>query len=239
MNSTTIFDRIETFLSYQQEVFGPVAVDVNAPGLTASNAEAETGPNQSLDGIQSLEELKDFCAQTDALNTDLAGATLVFGVGNPKATLMLVGEAPGETEDRLGEPFVGDAGQLLNKMLAAIQIQRNEIYIANVGKRRPKDNRKPTADECLRWYPFLKRQIELVNPSVILALGGVAANTLLHRNDSVLSMRGSLHFWEQTQTRILVTYHPSALLRDESYKRPAWEDLKMLRKYLDELDKGA
>jgi DNA polymerase len=230
-----LFTRIGDYLVYQHEVFGSMQPqEIAIPVQQKVRADEGLPAKLSLATISTLEELEQVCEASPELHTDLPGANLVFGVGNTTSPLMLVGEAPGETEDRLREPFVGEAGQLLNKMLAAINIQRERIYIANVGKRRPKANRTPTKEECSAWYPFLKRQIELINPSVILALGGVAAKTLLHSDAAVGSFRGKFHRWENTGVEILVTYHPSALLRDASYKRPAWEDLQLLRKRLDE-----
>ncbi len=157
----------------------------------------------------------------------------VFGVGNPKATLMLIGEAPGADEDAQGEPFVGRAGQLLNKILEAINFKREDVYICNILKCRPPGNRKPQADEVEQCLPYLKKQIALIKPKVILCLGLTAAENLLGAKGSLGSLRGKTFTFEGTPVR--VTYHPAALLRDPGWKRPTWEDVQAVRKMHDEL----
>ncbi|MBX2991793.1 MAG: uracil-DNA glycosylase [Bacteroidetes bacterium] len=164
------------------------------------------------------------------------GATrtkFVFGVGNPKATLMLIGEAPGADEDAQGEPFVGRAGQLLNKILEAIHFKRSEVYICNILKCRPPNNRKPTPEESELCKPYLKKQIELVKPKVILCLGLTAAENLLGTKESMGKLRGRVMQYEGVP--VMITYHPAALLRNPNWKRPAWEDVQAVRKLHDEL----
>jgi DNA polymerase len=164
------------------------------------------------------------------------GATrtkFVFGVGNPHATLMLVGEAPGADEDAQGEPFVGRAGQLLNKILEAINFKREDVYICNILKCRPPNNRKPQPDEVEQCIPYLKKQIALVKPKVILCLGLTAAENLLQTSESLGRLRGRVMTYEGTP--LMVTYHPAALLRNPNWKRPAWEDVQALRKLHDDL----
>jgi len=155
---------------------------------------------------------------------------LVFGVGNPDAELMFVGEGPGADEDEQGEPFVGRAGQLLNNMIAAMGLRRQDIYIANVVKCRPPSNRTPEREECDTCSPFLLRQIEVIRPRVIVALGAVAAKTLLSVNDSMANLRG--RFYDFRGTKLAVTYHPAFLLRDPRQKKEAWKDLQMVMQYL-------
>ena len=150
----------------------------------------------------------------------------VFGVGNKKAQWMFIGEAPGFDEDRKGEPFVGRAGQLLTKMLKAIGFERDEVYIANVIKCRPPDNRNPRLDEMVQCLPYLHRQIQLVQPEIIVLLGGVAANALLKEQTPVSRLRGQIHRIENTQASVIVTYHPAYLLRSPNQKAAAWEDLQ-------------
>jgi DNA polymerase len=157
----------------------------------------------------------------------------VFGVGNPNATLLLVGEAPGADEDLQGEPFVGRAGQLLNKILEAINFKREEVYICNILKCRPPNNRNPEQDEVDQCLPYLRKQIELVKPKVILCLGLVAANHLLGMKDTLTRLRGRVLSFENIP--VMVTYHPAALLRNPHWKRPAWEDVQAVRKLHDEL----
>jgi DNA polymerase len=155
---------------------------------------------------------------------------LVFGVGNVNADLMFVGEGPGADEDAQGEPFVGRAGQLLNNMISAMGIKRSDVYIANVVKCRPPSNRTPEKDECDTCSPFLMRQIDVIKPKVIVALGAVAAKNLLAINDSMANLRG--RWYDFRNSKLLVTYHPAYLLRDPRQKKEAWKDLQMAMKYL-------
>ena len=151
---------------------------------------------------------------------------LVFGVGNVNADLMFVGEGPGADEDAQGEPFVGRAGQLLNNMISAMGIKREDVYIANVVKCRPPRNRTPEKDECDTCSPFLMRQIDVIKPKVIVALGAVAAKNLLAVNDSMANLRG--RWYDFRDSKLLVTYHPAYLLRDPRQKKEAWKDLQMV-----------
>jgi uracil-DNA glycosylase family 4 len=155
---------------------------------------------------------------------------LVFGVGNVNADIMFVGEGPGADEDAKGEPFVGRAGQLLNNIISAMGIKREDVYIANVVKCRPPGNRTPERDECDTCSPFLMRQIDVVKPKVIVALGAVAAKNLLAISDSMANLRG--RWYDFRDTKLLVTYHPAYLLRDPRQKKEAWKDLQMAMKYL-------
>jgi len=155
---------------------------------------------------------------------------IVFGVGNPYAELMFVGEGPGADEDIQGEPFVGRAGQLLNNMIQAMGLKRQEVYIANVVKCRPPGNRTPEREEIDTCSPFLLRQIDVVRPKVIVALGAVAARTLLGLNEAMANLRG--RWYDFRGSRLLVTYHPAFLLRDPRRKKDAWEDLKLAMREL-------
>jgi DNA polymerase len=157
----------------------------------------------------------------------------VFGVGNPDAGIVFVGEAPGRDEDLQGEPFVGRAGQLLTKILKAIGLERDDVYICNVLKCRPPNNRDPEADEVVHCEPYLLRQLEIIQPKVICALGRIAAQTLLQTRDSLTRMRATTHDYHGIP--MIVTYHPAALLRNPNWKRPAWEDVQKLRALHDEL----
>jgi DNA polymerase len=155
---------------------------------------------------------------------------IVFGVGNSEADLMFVGEAPGADEDARGEPFVGRAGQLLNNMIKAMGIAREQVYIANIIKCRPPGNRQPERDECETCSPFLMRQIAVVRPQVIVALGAVAAKTLLAVNAPMMELRG--RWFDFCSTKLAVTYHPAFLLRDPRQKKEAWKDLQMVMQEL-------
>ena len=167
---------------------------------------------------------------------------IVFGVGNPEADLMFIGEAPGADEDIQGEPFVGRAGQLLTNMIKAMGLEREQVYIANIIKCRPPNNRTPERDECETCSPFLMRQIATIKPKVIVALGAVAAKTLLAINDSMSNLRGHWYDFKPTGVRsndpawngakLAVTYHPAFLLRDPRQKKEAWKDLQMVMKEL-------
>ena len=156
---------------------------------------------------------------------------IVFGVGNPNADLMFVGEAPGADEDVQGEPFVGRAGQLLTKIIESIGLQRSDVYIANVIKCRPPQNRNPEPDEVASCQPFLLRQIETIQPRVIVALGTFAAQTLLNTVVPISRLRGQLHDF-RGGAKVIPTFHPAFLLRSPDRKRDVWEDMKKVRELL-------
>ena len=153
----------------------------------------------------------------------------VFGVGNLQADWLIVGEAPGAEEDRKGEPFVGRAGQLLNSMLLAIGLPREQVYIANVLKCRPPGNRDPSPTEAAECLPFLERQIALLKPKIMLVVGRIAAQNLLRTDKTLGSLRQQVHKFGLSQVPLVVTYHPAYLLRTPSDKRKAWEDLKFAK----------
>jgi uracil-DNA glycosylase len=167
---------------------------------------------------------------------------IVFGVGNPRAELMFVGEGPGADEDARGEPFVGRAGQLLNNMIKAMGLRREDVYIANVVKCRPPGNRTPERDECETCSPFLMRQIAVIKPKVVVALGAVSAKNMLAINAPMSELRGRFYDFKPAGVRgsdpswpgarLAVTYHPAFLLRDPRQKGEAWKDLQMVMKYL-------
>ncbi|MFN8667424.1 MAG: uracil-DNA glycosylase family protein [Gemmatimonadaceae bacterium] len=155
----------------------------------------------------------------------------VPGEGNPEADFVCVGEAPGATEDEQGKPFVGQAGQLLTKILAAINLTREDVFICNVLKHRPPGNRNPTPEEVTACSPYLVRQIEILKPKVIVALGTFAAQTLLQTKEPIGKLRGRIHRYYGVP--LIVTYHPAALLRNPSWKRPTWEDVQLARRLYD------
>jgi uracil-DNA glycosylase family 4 len=155
---------------------------------------------------------------------------VVFGVGNPQAALMFVGEAPGRDEDLQGEPFVGRAGQLLTRIIEAIGMKRQDVYIANVIKCRPPNNRNPEADEIARCEPYLIRQIELVQPRLIVALGTFAAQSLLKTKLPISQLRGRFHTYQGV--RVMPTFHPAFLLRNPERKRAVWEDMQVVQREL-------
>jgi DNA polymerase len=162
-----------------------------------------------------------------------AGRTrTVFGSGNPRTSVMFIGEGPGRDEDLQGEPFVGRSGQLLTKILQAISLERKDVYITNMVKCRPPQNRDPLEEEVRRCERYLAEQIDLIRPRVICALGRIAAQWLLKNKEPLASMRASENFYRGI--RVLVTYHPAALLRNPELKRDAWEDFKKLKSLIDE-----
>ena len=204
--------------------------EVTSERLQALNAapslnENEMSPEQSLRAIR--EDIGD-C--TRCVLHKQGRKQIVFGVGNPRADIMFVGEAPGADEDIQGEPFVGRAGQLLNNMISAMGIRREDVYIANIIKCRPPGNRTPEREECDTCSPFLMRQIEVVKPKILVALGAVAAKTLLGVNDAMVNLRGRIYDFKST--KLAVTYHPAYLLRDPRQKKETWKDLQMVMKYL-------
>ncbi|WP_304507324.1 uracil-DNA glycosylase [Anaerotignum sp.] len=161
---------------------------------------------------------------------------VVIGKGNPKADIMFVGEGPGQQEDLQGEPFIGPAGQLLDKMLASVGLSLENVYITNIVKCRPPGNRDPYDDEKEACLNYLRYQLKLLEPKIIVCLGRVAATTIIDPNFRITRQRGT--WYSKKGYHFIATYHPSALLRDEDKKRPAWEDMKAIRKRWDELNES-
>ena len=190
----------------------------------ASNADA-------IFELQSLGELAAMVATCQRCLLYATATNPVPGTGNPDADFMIVGEAPGANEDAQGVPFVGQAGQLLTKIIGAINLTREDVFIANVLKHRPPGNRNPLPDEVAACSPYLVRQIELVRPKVLLALGTFAAQTLLETKLTIGKLRGQVHRYHGVP--LIVTYHPAALLRNPAWKRPTWEDVQLARRILD------
>jgi DNA polymerase len=240
---------VQRFLENQHEVYAPIN-KLEAPSVP-SQSEPQTQPDLTvpaasdapLDPLQmrqklaettTLDALRKLCSRADDLKTDLQETNLVFGSGNPEADLMIIGEAPGAKEDAQGEPFVGASGQLLTKILAAIKVRRDDIYIANILKHRPPENRNPKAEERARSLPFLERQIDIIRPKLILCLGLVSAQVLLNSKKPLKDLRGSFQPYRDVY-ELTVTYHPAALLRNKNLKRDTWEDIQKLRARYDKL----
>ena len=209
----------------------------------------ELPPGMPRDTAAVSAPVPDAAAEWEALRAEVlrctrcalhAGRTQgVFGVGNPRSDWMVIGEAPGAEEDRRGEPFVGRAGQLLDAMLRAIGLSRAEnVYIANILKSRPPNNRDPRPEEVAACLPYLKRQIEMVRPRLLLAVGRIAAQNLLGTEESLSRLRGRVHRFGELNTPLVVTYHPAYLLRSPADKRKAWEDLKFARSVFRQLTTG-
>jgi len=217
----------------------PVAVEENMFEVIA--AKPEQGVSDPAKALKLIREDLGDCTRCPLHKQ--GRKQIVFGVGNPKAELMFIGEGPGADEDEQGEPFVGRAGQLLNNMIKAMGIERKQVYIANVVKCRPPGNRTPEREECDTCSPFLMRQIAVIKPKVIVALGAVAAKTMLAMSASMAQLRGRFYDFMPAGIRsndpnwqgckLAVTYHPAFLLRDPRQKGEAWKDLQMVMKELD------
>jgi DNA polymerase len=199
-------------------------------GLVVGSNEGDLIPS-AIQKLDSLDEIARTVAKCTRCPLYKTATNPVPGEGNPEANLVCVGEAPGAKEDETGRPFVGQAGQLLTKILAAIDMTREEVFICNVLKHRPPGNRNPQPDEVEACSPYLIRQLELIKPKVIVAFGTFAAQTLLNTKTPLGQLRGLVHRYHGTP--LVVTYHPAALLRNPAWKRPTWEDVKLARRVLD------
>jgi len=237
-------------LKDQQSIFGDVLFDnfsfelqprkskEFAVTLSPDKSQEEESSGNSLfqeefQKAESLVDLNKMICDCQMCSLGKTRTKFVFGVGNPNADAMLIGEAPGADEDQQGEPFVGRAGKLLNDILKAINFAREEVYIANILKCRPPGNRDPQPGEMETCMPYLMKQIELVKPKVILCLGRVAANGLLNKKLTLTALRENVY--ELNGIKVIATYHPAALLRNPNWKRGCWEDVKKFRKIHDEL----
>ena len=199
-------------------------------GLSVGDADRQLfgGPLASLESLHAVASAVASCTRCPLYST---AKNPVPGQGNPNAELMIVGEAPGATEDEQGLAFVGAAGQLLTKILGAVDLKREDVFICNVLKHRPPGNRNPMPDEVTACSPYLTRQFELIRPRAILALGTFAAQTLLQTKLAIGKLRSQVHRYHGVP--LIVTYHPAALLRNPSWKRPTWEDVQLVRRILD------
>jgi len=215
--------------SAPSEISGSVPIAVGKAG-----SDLFGGPFAKLESLEAVAAHAASCKRCPLWST---ATNCVPGDGSPKAELVCVGEAPGEQEDLSGHPFVGRAGQLLTKILAAINLQREDVFICNVLKHRPPGNRNPLPDEVTACSPYLVRQIELIRPKVILAFGTFAAQTLLETKLSIGKLRGTVHRYYGVP--LIVTYHPAALLRNPAWKRPTWDDVQHARRLLDGPGLGA
>ena len=185
----------------------------------------------SVDKASNLEKLKKSINDIKNCSLKTNAKNMVFSDGNPKSKLMFIGEAPGANEDKEGLPFVGRAGALLDKMLAAIDLDRKKVYISNIINYRPPDNRRPTDEEVKRYLPFITKHIEIINPKILVLLGSTAMNALIGNEVVISKMRGK---WIEKKfgnckTSVLVTFHPAFLMRQPAQKKMAWIDLKMIR----------
>src|SRR6201986_2098675 len=231
-NELGIYDFYRRDIQIQLEQREPLPRAKVAAIVPVSDLLSATHPESSLsDPIIVLRQIREDIGDCTRCRLSKQGRKqIVFGVGNPRADLMFIGEAPGADEDERGEPFVGRAGQLLTNMIKAMGLSREEVYIANIIKCRPPGNRTPERDECETCSPFLMRQIEAVAPKAIVALGAVAAKTLLAINAPMSELRG--RWYDFRGTKLAVTYHPAFLLRDPRQKKETWKDLQMVMKEL-------
>jgi uracil-DNA glycosylase len=210
---------------------------VMAEPAAALPAEAIAAAGDQAAAANDLDDLREKLSRFDGCGLKATATRLVFGDGNPGAEIMFIGEAPGADEDREGVPFVGRAGQLLDKMLAAIGLDRGKVYIANVVPWRPPGNRTPAPLETAACLPFTRRQIELVDPKILVCLGAASAQTLLGGKEGVMRMRGRWFAYAMggKEIRALAMLHPAYLLRQPAQKKLAWQDLRMLGKEIDRL----
>lgn len=219
---------------WMSQMPGKDKIATNADNDCSDSARQES--NDTLEKVSASDEYSASAESLQALKRIVATCTLcelhktrtqtVFGTGSPTADWLIIGEAPGADEDRKGEPFVGRAGQLLTNMLRAIGLAREEVYIANILKCRPPKNRDPQQSEVACCRPYLQQQIDFIQPKIILALGRIAAQSLLNTDTPIGRMRGRKYTYEDTQIPVVATYHPAYLLRSPQQKRKAWEDLK-------------
>ena len=214
------------------DLFGNLAGPAT-PGPKSSQHVDHPYPNEPWVSATTLDDLNSQICECQKCPLGKTRTNFVFGVGNPHADIVVIGEAPGADEDAQGEPFVGRAGQLLNKILEAIHFKREEVFICNILKCRPPKNRDPLPEEIDSCEPYLWKQMEIIKPKMILCLGRIAGQALLKTNDSLAAMRGK--FLDYRGIKLMVTYHPAALLRNPNWKKPAWEDVQLFRKTYDEM----
>ena len=212
---------------------GPLTpiLDLPPPGITFDAPGSDLFSSDPVQQAATLDAIAGLVATCTKCRLCEARTKTVPGEGAADARLVVVGEGPGRTEDATGRPFVGQAGELLTKILAAIDLPRERVFICNVVKCRPPENRVPQYDEIAACVPYLYRQIELIHPKVILAMGGTAAQTLLNTKQSLGALRNKTHRFRGVP--VIVTYHPAALLRNPHWKRPTWDDVRIARRFFD------
>lgn len=231
-----VLNTIQRYLMQQKDLFGnDLIIEANRSVRSADQETARTEDAWSL--AKSLEDLNSQICSCLECPLGQTRKNFVFGVGNPRADVMFVGEAPGADEDAQGEPFVGKAGQLLNKIIGAVGLTREEVYICNILKCRPPNNRDPQTTEMETCTPYLNKQIELVKPKFIICLGRIAAQWLLQTNSSLTMLRKETYDFQGA--KLIVTYHPAALLRNPNWKPPTWEDMQKFRAMYDAMKSDA
>jgi DNA polymerase len=241
----TLKEELRRYAEQQQRLFGDIVLPAGSrsqPEVPVTGSVATEDISQLASGFMdvneewvnavSLDSLRQMTCECRKCPLGDTRNQFVFGVGNADADVVVIGEAPGADEDARGEPFVGMAGQLLTKILAAIHFSREDVYICNILKCRPPGNRRPENSEVEQCFPYLLKQLDLIKPKLILALGLTAANTLLGQSARMKDLRGTVHQFHGIP--MVVTYHPAALLRNPQWKRPTWEDVQLLRRLYDE-----
>jgi uracil-DNA glycosylase family 4 len=247
--SSTSKDEIIKRLRLQQEIFGDElfipkkksttsivkepSSNYEQPKLFPEMKEKQTITKTEWEKATSLDEFEKLICDCTKCRLHEGRNKFVFGTGNPNTDVLVIGEGPGAEEDKQGLPFVGRAGKLLTDMLKAIKFEREDVYIGNIVKCRPPGNRTPMQDEMDTCLPYLKKQVELINPKFILCLGLTAAKGLLKKKESLGKLRQNV--FEYAGAKVIVSYHPAALLRNPHWKKDSWEDLKKLRKMYDTL----
>jgi uracil-DNA glycosylase family 4 len=234
---------VKRYLMQQEDLFGNIIYSDEKGLASRKGKEKQPAGEEALEKLKTISEPWARAITLGELDGMICtcmkcplGATrnnFVFGVGNPHADVVLIGEAPGAEEDAQGEPFVGRAGQLLNKILEAVGMTREEVYICNIIKCRPPENREPLPSEMETCVPYLWKQLELIKPKIILCLGRVSAQMLLKTNDGLNKLRGKV--FDYQGSKVLITYHPAALLRNPAWKRPTWEDMQFFKKIYEEM----
>ena len=230
VNDVTLYFKHQRILG--MEVFAPHDAQEMLTALDAleekfsEEKKTLTGNRSTLDAVR--QELGE-CTRCSLCSSR---KNIVFGKGNPRAPLVFVGEAPGGDEDAAGEPFVGEAGQLLTRIIQSIKLRREDVYICNVIKCRPPKNRDPKPEEIKACFPFLKKQLEVIRPRFICALGNFAAQTLLETNERISKLRGKI--FEFQHIKVVPTFHPASLLRNPEWKREVWQDMQLIQRLLEE-----
>jgi len=219
------------------EIAQASAIEIASPNLIIPNHNLKNVSKFSASSCQNLDELKNQLANFEGISLKNTALNLVFAKGNPKSKIMFIGEAPGAEEDKIGLPFVGEAGQLLDKMLACIGLDLTNCYITNMLVWRPPGNRTPTTQEVALMLPFLHRHIELVNPAIIVTLGGVATSGLLEKETPITRARG---IWQNLKLNeknyaLLPTFHPAYLLRSPLEKKKTWQDLQSIKEKISQI----
>ncbi len=242
MNSKDLFNKIEDFFRYQLELNVPVFVSDDISSQKSKKLNTEfidyylSNVAEDFIKAKSLHQLDEMINQCQKCPLGKTRTKFVFGVGNPSADIVFVGEAPGADEDAQGEPFVGRAGKLLTETLIKIGLQREEVYICNILKCRPPNNRDPLPSEVEKCEPYLLKQLSLIKPKIIVALGRIAGNTLLRKNETLTNLRKEIYNYYEIP--LFVTFHPAAILRNMGWKSTFEEDLIKMKKFYDNLMEG-